>query len=105
MNSIDTSTPLPEPWYWTDHDLTKQLQVELSDDHLLKSRQVKTQARRQDNDDVLFELEDGSFAIVHLTWQQKAHDSPAWPRTDLYDSWEKVLAIILGDAEDFEEED
>ena len=99
-----SSLELPEPWYWTYHDLSNQLQIELSDDHQLKSKKVKTIARRQDCDDVLFELEDGKFALVHLTWRQTAHTDNQWPSTKIFNSWNEVYVNrILPDAKDFQE--
>jgi len=32
---------LPEPWYWTDENLSQQLEIELHDDHILKEGQQK----------------------------------------------------------------
>lgn len=99
---LDKQAELPEPWYWTEQDLSKQLKIEVSSDHLLKNKRVKTIARRQDNDDVLFELERGEFAVVHLTWKTTAHDNPKWPTTTLYSTWKDVSAMILKDAAEFE---
>lgn len=41
-------------------------------------------ARRQDCDEVLFALEDGTgrVAVVHLTWQ--AERDPRWPAVEMF---------------------
>lgn len=95
-------TELPEPWYWTETDFSEQLQIELSPDSFLKNKPVKTIAKRQDNDDVLFETLDGKFVIVHLTWRKRAHEDTRWPTTKIYDTWQDVENKILKDAKDFE---
>lgn len=92
---------LPEPWYWSNEDLTIQLKKELTINHALFDVNLKSIARRQDNDDVLFELSDGRFVIVHLTWN--APIDSTWPRFKLYDNWQNVYIKILKDAEEFDE--
>lgn len=92
---------LPEPWYWTSEDLSIQLQTELNNDHILKGELTKTTARRQDNDDVLFEIKDGKYAIVHLTWQKYPHENTMFPLTEIYENWKNVFGRILNDAESF----
>ena len=100
--TYDKTIELPEPWYWTDQDLGGQLQTELSDDHQLKNKIVKTIARRQDRDDVLFELDDNKFAVVHLTWQRTAHSDTRWPTTKFFNDWQDVYNnCILTDSCDF----
>lgn len=94
-------TILPEPWYWSKQDLTIQLKKELTINHNLFNIDLKSIACRQDNDDVLYELADGRFAIVHLTWSTPIDST--WPRFQLYDNWENVYLQILKDAEEFDE--
>lgn len=102
-NNIDKSLELPEPWYWTEIDFSEQLQTEISFDHFLKGKITKTIARRQDNDDFLFEIESGKFVVVHLTWQKFAHNNSTWPTTEIYNNWLDVYENrILSDAEKFE---
>lgn len=48
---------LSDPWICTEQDLSEQLQVELNGKHFLKGKLIKTNTRRQDNYDVLFEFE------------------------------------------------
>ncbi|MDR6405990.1 hypothetical protein J2W57_002964 [Chryseobacterium ginsenosidimutans] len=52
-NTSFKTLEIPEPWYWTNENLSDQLQIELNKDHILKGKIVKTVARRQDNDDIL----------------------------------------------------
>ena len=39
-----------------------------------------------------FELPDGTFAVVHLTWIRKPERSPSFPFTDLYPSVQDLQA-------------
>ena len=94
---------LSEPWYWTDQDLAGQLTREINDDHVLYGKEVKTLARRRDNDDVLFMVDKKIFAVVHLTWSNGRHRESHWPITYLYDSWSNLYVNrILKDKKDFE---
>jgi hypothetical protein len=70
--------------------LEQQLQAELPPGHLLSGFRAFAIARRQDNDDVLFDLSDGRFAIVHLGWSDNAAPDPAWPMTTVYATWNEV---------------
>ena len=81
-----------EPWYFTDTDLATQLHREINQNHILYGKGVKTIARRQDNDDVLFEVEDADFkfARVHLTWAQKTLTESHFPNTKTYKDWKDV---------------
>lgn len=103
MTDINKSIELPEPWYWTEQDLTGQLQREISKDHLLHGKTTKTLARRQDNDDVLFLVDNEKFAVVHLTWANQRHTDNHWPTTQLFDNWDNLYRErILKDKEEFE---
>jgi hypothetical protein len=97
----DFDIELPEPWYWTNQDLTGELRQELSPQHQLYDVVLKTIARRLDRDDVLFEATDAPYAytIVHLTWRMET--DPKWPTTVVFDSWDQVLVRIEADARDF----
>jgi hypothetical protein len=83
---MDKYTELPKPWYWTDQDLTRQLVNEIGSNHVLYGKILKTLARRQDNDDVLFLVNEQTFAVVHLTWSQQRHSERHWPKTQLYET-------------------
>lgn len=54
--------------------------VEIAPAHDLAARNLKAVSTCPACDDVLFRLDDGSFAIVHLTWSGQ-RETPPWPRT------------------------
>lgn len=90
---LDTVGWLP-PWHPIkdgppDDRLAQELYSELSSRHELHGVRVRPIARRQDCDDVLFELLDGSgrFAVVHLTYAQHPEPDPRWPQTEIYGGW------------------
>jgi hypothetical protein len=60
--------------------LTQELLRELPIGHVLTGVQVRAVARRRDNDDVAFKLDDGRLCVVHLTW--RAETDPEWPRAE-----------------------
>jgi len=77
------------PWHAEQSlQATVELAREVGPGHLLWQVPVRVLARRQDCDDVLFALEDGTgrVAVVHLTWQIE-HD-PRWPSIELFDDLE-----------------
>jgi len=84
-----------ESWYSTgEQSLVAELQREVQQGHALFGVPVSVLARRQDRDDVLFELHDGSnrLAQVHLSWQPESN--LAWPHTQLFvdqDAWLKSM--------------
>ena len=95
---------LPEPWSWDNSDLTPQLRREMSNEHILFSKSLKTIVRRQDNDDVLFELKNDNFkyAIVHLTWAQETLLGNHYPRTELFKDWNDLYTNrILFDKNEY----
>ena len=85
-----------EPWCAFNKNFATQLHRELSSDHVLYGATVRTIARREDCDDVLFEVMDREyqFAKVHLTWQGMQPDGH-WPRTTLYKDWNEVYEKLL----------
>ena len=85
-----------EPWLEIDGKsvadlLAAELRRELCDAHVLYGIPVCAIGRREDCDDVLFQLLDGSnrYAVVHLTWSGHLERDPKWPTTHFYDSWER----------------
>jgi hypothetical protein len=74
--------------------MVRELNRELSAGHPLFGLPVKTLARRQDCDDVLFAVEDGTgrVAVVHLTWTHSPPERPPWPGTTLFPSFEIWVA-------------
>ena len=80
------------PWHSVADDpaqvsgMERQLGRELSAEHPLFGLSVRTLARRQDCDDVLFAVEDGTgrVAVVHLTWTHSPPERPPWPDSALF---------------------
>jgi hypothetical protein len=54
-----------------------QLNNELIEEHFLFNRAEKAIMKRLSQDDVLYLLKDGKFAIVHLTYSK--NNSSKWP--------------------------
>lgn len=71
----------------------KELKREINKNHILHGTKLKEIARREDCDDVLFLLLDGSnrYAVVHLTWSGKKENNPCYPRTKIYDNLVDLL--------------
>jgi hypothetical protein len=72
-----------------------ELLLELKPGHPLFGLPVAAVARRYDQDDVLFEVLDGSgrVAEVHLTWAGE-REQPPWPSTALFDSLADWAAAV-----------
>lgn len=72
---------LKDPWEEpiNSYALEKQLRKELHKSHYLNkfSNCVKAIAKRYDNDDVIFEIREFGYALVHLTWAKQ--DSNKFP--------------------------
>ncbi|MES1219097.1 MAG: hypothetical protein ABUT20_26565 [Bacteroidota bacterium] len=97
---------LPAPWHWDEIDLTNQLKKEMPSGHVLATKKLKSIARRQDNDDALFEIdsEDYKYVVIHLTWSQKRLIDIKYPSAELYKDWDDVYANrILKDKESWDE--
>jgi hypothetical protein len=104
------SLPYRAPWCGLEASaaasLEAQLGRELSRRHILFGRRVAAIARRQDSDDVLFELDGagpgGPLAVVHLTWVRGEDRDSRYPSTDVYATrWRFEEECMLPDAEDF----
>ncbi len=81
------------PWVAIKQNITQledELARELLDAHILCGKKVRAIARRIDNDDVLFEVDDQDYqyAVVHLTWSGKQESSKEYPWTVLYSNFE-----------------
>ena len=85
---------LPEPWCRPTDEraqaLRREALLEIGLGHQLAGRRLTTLAVCEGCDDVLFRLDDGSFAIVHLTWTSRQESSP-WPTTRRMASVPKLL--------------
>lgn len=85
-------------------ELARELVRELAPGHPLYGLSFQAMARRQDSDDVLFCLLDGTYrvAVVHLTWISNPPDRPPWPSSQIYedlDCW--VQECMLPDHAEF----
>jgi hypothetical protein len=102
---VPGNQPCLTPWHFTDKGLNIQLEKEISRGHILYGKDVKTIARRQDNDDVLFAVFDSDFkyARVHLTWSQSKLTDTDYPTTKTYKDWEDVYEnLFVPDNKDWD---
>lgn len=85
------------PWHFADTELSNQLEREINPNHILYNKNVKTIARRQDNDDVLFEVlnADFKYAKVHLTWSQEVLADSEYPSTKTYKDLKDVYENLI----------
>ena len=84
-----------EDWDLVDNDnlqFINELTKELNENHLLYNRVEKAIMRRYYQDDVLYLLKDGKFAIVHLTYSN--NNLPGWPRYKEFTTFEEVKNYI-----------
>ena len=93
-----------EPWVaLTDAQRSRfeeELRRELTPGHVLAGAAFRAIARRQDCDDVLFELVGDGVAVVHLTWSRET--DARWPRTERFASLaEWAERRMKPDHEDF----
>lgn len=100
--------PFAEPWLDMTCEPRKvkmglliELKREVHRAHPLYKLDATVIGQRQDNDDILIELEDGLMAVVHLTWSGKKEYGP-WPATQVYSSRENFIENrLLPDIADF----
>ncbi|PWR23985.1 hypothetical protein [Zavarzinia compransoris] len=62
----------------------RELRLELVPGHPLHGIGATAIGRVDGEDDILFALDDGRLAVVHLTFIGKPEQSPAWPRCTLF---------------------
>jgi hypothetical protein len=78
----------------------RELRRELAEGHVLYGIDaVAIAACNGHCDDVLFALENGRFALVHLSYPDNAPDRPPWPDTDIFDDWEQAAAYAEDHAD------
>jgi hypothetical protein len=82
---------LLKPWESVEDQATtagleRELGAKIPPDHVLAGKKVRAVARRIDQDDVLFEIEGGGYAVVHLTWTGRREQSRAWPAAETFES-------------------
>src|SRR6185503_16100622 len=68
--------------------LQRELHDELGPHHILKGRDMRAVAERQDCDDVLFVSADEppTIAVVHLTYANRPEQDPLFPGTTFFNS-------------------
>ena len=64
--------------------LEAELAREIGPGHVLAPRKAWALAQHFEDDDVLFGLDDGSLAVVSLTWRGERETDPAFPATTLF---------------------
>ena len=92
------------PWYESRAaSLADELRREVAVGHVLYCIAVGAVAQRQDKDEVLFELRDGTsrLAVVHLTYAVES--DPRWPQTTLFESTAAWRASMEVDHAEFGE--
>lgn len=91
------------PWYETKDDaLAAELRREVAKGHALHGMPVEALGRRDDKDEVLFALQDGTgrLAAVHLTFQVETDIS--WPRFSMFASEAEWIEKMEADHVEFE---
>lgn len=76
------------PWFAeSSQQAASELAREVRPGHPLWQVPVRVLARRQDSDDVLFAVDDGTgrVAVVHLTYQ--VEQDPRWPSVTLFEDF------------------
>ncbi len=69
--------------------LVKELEREVSENHVLWNLRSNAIAQRSDNDDVLFDIEgSAAVAVVHLTWSGKKELDGRFPETRIFQSFD-----------------
>ncbi len=72
-------------------ELEDELAQELCSGHILFGVRVVAMGRRWRCDDVLFRLEDGRYAQLHLTRRKESNST--FPTTDIYASFDEWKAL------------
>lgn len=75
--------------------IAERLKKDLPNGHVLSGLELKAVARRNDQDDVLFEVFGGDqpLAVVHVTWQRET--DPRWPSTKFFQSWDEWVDKVM----------
>lgn len=91
-----SSFQFQEPWEAAEgsHLLLERLRAEIPEGHPLHAQLKQVLAHRVDSDDILVELLDGRFAMVHPTWCRRSRPALPFPHTVLFDDWDKFLQDV-----------
>ena len=86
-----------EPWQrCADSRFVDELRREMPPGHALQNSDVTIVARRNDRDDFLYSINDGTgrMAEVHLTWSKSSETNQVSPRTMIYENIESWLETM-----------
>jgi hypothetical protein len=87
-----------KPWVESDPEpaaaFLHELQLELASAHPLHGRKLTVIAHSRAADDVLFRIDDGGVADVHLTWSGHV-EQPPWPGHQVYASIEEWVQQVM----------
>lgn len=72
-----------------------QLRAEIGPEHVLRRRRTAAIARVDGLDDMLFLLDGGEVAQVHLTFAKQMERDPRWPRTAIFPSLEAWSEAVM----------
>jgi hypothetical protein len=79
-----------KPWKPLSHDGAKYFEAELARElaphHPLHGHQCNAIAITVKCDDVLYRVDDGTFAQVQLTYTRNPPERPGWPGHDVFDT-------------------
>ena len=94
-----------EPWEAVEQpaeSLNAELKKEVPPEHPLYGRSANAIGHRIDCDDVLFELSNGTLAVVHLTWSGKQDQHPQFPWTTQFQSIDEFIEnAMIPDAKEY----
>lgn len=92
---------LPDTWHALSLveriSLSRQMRKSFHGSHDLHGTGFKIVAKSDQYDEVLLGLCEGTFAVVHMTWQNEA--SPDWPQYTLYETYQNFLDDVEHEAE------
>lgn len=85
----------PEAWHLIQdvslqNSLERELVREIGPNHILFGRSCTVLAKRNDQDDILIELDNHQVCEIHLTWGGKPEADPRWPSASVFasiDDW------------------
>ena len=93
-----------EPYQWEieeeqEQALLAELALELPKGHSLKNQKLDfLLAKRIDKEEIVLALENGSMAVVHLTWKGKVEQA-GYPKTRIYNTekefWQKEMRQVI----------
>ena len=74
--------------------LEAELAREVATSHPLSGLRASAVAACSHCDDVIYELPDGGYAVVHLSWPKSAPDRPPWPVHKRVADWAALMSYI-----------